>query len=368
MKILVANIPLPTNRFLVDLHAAMEGLGIDLEQSHEKFWEQTGDYDVVHLHFPEYATFDLQDAYVGNKLTDDFIDEIEARLKYWADHARIVITRHVLLPHAERSNPKWERLYEIFYTYADAVVHFANASIEEFKERYLKTQFYRGVPPTHAIVPHANYASLPNEISRQQARSQLGISPQAKVMLVFGAIRNDDEAQLILDTFNRIQTRDKILLVSRWREKGGPLRRVERWQRDAKRLYYKLHPRYVFNFGFVKEEDAQLYLNAADVLFIPRLKVLNSGNITLGMTFGKVVVGPNCWDVGELLRETGNVVFDEDHPATASAAMEQAFDLAANTDLGERNRQLALGEWTPAQCAALYLKVYQSSQTQAHTS
>jgi hypothetical protein len=40
------------------------------------------------------------------------------------------------------------------------------------------------------------------------------------------------------------------------------------------------------NLGFIKEEDAHYYLNAADFLFIPRTNEFNSGNITLGCTFG----------------------------------------------------------------------------------
>ena len=106
--------------------------------------------------------------------------------------------------------------------------------------------------------------------------------------------------------------------------------------------------------GFVEEEDTQLYLNAADVLFIPRLKVLNSGNITLGMTFGKVVVGPDSFDVGHLLRETGNVVFDPERPETASYALEKAFGLAADGKIGKSNRRRALQDWSAEQCAHKY--------------
>ena len=89
-----------------------------------------------------------------------------------------------------------------------------------------------------------------------------------------------------------------------------------------------------------------------------KLWVLNSGNITLGMTFGKVVVGPDAWDVGELLRETGNPVFDPDRPKTAAAAVEEGFRLAAEGKRGPANRELALSEWGAGQCAALYLELY----------
>jgi hypothetical protein len=360
MRVLVANIPLPQNRFLVDLNEALAEQ-VELVHSHEAFWAMEGAFDVVHLHFPEYLTYEIEEAYESG-LTDTLISALEERLRFWAERSRIVITRHVLLPHDALHDPRWERLYELVYRYCDGVAHFAQASIDEFRKRYHESAWYRGREPGHAIVPHHNYASLPDQITREEARRRLGIGAGAKVMLVFGAIRNEAERQLILDTFHGLDVPRKLLLVSRWRERLRKISwiRLKYWVRDLTRLYYRLHPRYRFNYGFVEEEDTQVYLNAADVLFIPRLWVLNSGNITLGMTFGKVVVGPDAWDVGELLRETGNPVFDPDRPETSAAAVEEGFRLAAEGKRGPANRELALREWSAGQCAELYVDLYRS--------
>ena len=249
----------------------------------------------------------------------------------------------------------WEKMYETVYRYTDGIAHFARASVEEFRARYAGTLFVHGTEPRHTVIPHHNYASLPNEISRREARRKLGIPETARVMLVFGAIRSNDERQLILDTFEALDVKTKLLLISRWREVLPEVSwiRLKYWLRDLKRLYYQLHPRFHLNYGFVEEADTQVYLNAADVLFIPRLWVLNSGNVTLGMTFGRVVVGPDAWDVGELLRSTGNPVFDPDRPAEAAAAVEKGFELAEAGVVGESSRRLALEHWRPEQCAAL---------------
>ncbi len=357
MKILTANIPLPQNRFLVDLNAEI-ARGSDIVHDEKLFWNQHGDFDVVHLHFPEYLTFTHQDAYLKG-LRDDLIEATDARLAWWGQRSKLVITRHVLLPHDALHDPQWEKMYETVYRHAHAVVHFAAASVDEFRQRYCRTHFLHG-EPLHAVIPHHNYASLPNTISRLDARRKLGISERKRVMLVFGAIRNFEECELILKTFRGLQLPQKLLLVSRWKEQLAKVRwiRLKYWLRDLNRLYYRLHPQYHFNYGFVEEADTQLWLNAADVLFIPRLKVLNSGNITLGMTFGKVVVGPDSWDVGQLLRETGNPVFDPDRPETAVQAVEQGFRLAAEGRRGPENQRLALSQWSAEQCACQYLQVF----------
>ena len=358
MRVLVANIPLPQNRFLVDLNAALSEQ-VEIVHSSDAFWEMNGNFDVVHLHFPEYLTYDIERAYIEG-LTDDLISEVETRLRYWSSRAAIIVTRHVLLPHDARHDPAWEKMYETVYSYADAVAHFGQASIEEFSTRYASTLFVRGAQPEHAVIPHHNYASLPNDIPRAEARATLGIRSDARVMLVFGAIRSEEERRLVLDTFAAINLPGKLLLVSRWREKLASVSwiRLKYWIRDLVRLYYRLRLGYHFNYAFVEEKDTQLYLNACDVLFIPRLWVLNSGNVTLGMTFGRVVVGPDSWDVGELLRLAHNPVFDPDNPDTAAAAVERGFQLARDGEIPQRNRMLALSQWTPQQCASMYVGLF----------
>ena len=358
MRVLVANIPLPFNRFLVDLNEALSQ-NVDLTHSHEAFWSMEGEFDTIHLHFPEYLTFEIQDAYM-NGMPDTLMEELEARLRFWAARTSIVVTRHVLLPHDAREDPRWEKLYELVYRFADGVAHFAKASIEEFQNRYQNTNWFRGSEPLHTIIPHHNYTSLPNTISRKDARCRLGIPDEANVMLVFGSIRNEAERQLVLDTFSGISTPNKFLLVSNWREKLAKVSwiRLKYWIRDLARLYHRLHPRHHFHYGFIEEEDTQVYLNAADVLFIPRFHVLNSGNVTLGMTFGRVVVGPDSWDVGELLREMKNPVFDPDRPESAPAAVEAAFLLSEKDEVGSASREFALKHWTPSQCAKTYIRFY----------
>lgn len=358
MHVLVAQIPMPCNRFLVDLNSEL-AKHCELAHDSDAFWEMRGDYDIVHLHFPEYLTYRIEEAY-HHGLSDELIAETEVRLRWWAERAKLVVTRHVLLPHDALEDPMWEKMYAMFYRYMDGVAHFATASIDEFRKRYAALDWFHGREPLHMVIPHHNYSSLPNTISREQARCRLGIPLDARVALVFGMIRNDAERDLILRTFHSLGGGRKLLLVSRWREKLRKIAwiRLKYWIRDLTRAYYRLHPSYHFNYGFVEEADTQLYLNAADILFIPRLWVLNSGNVTLGMTFGRVVVGPDSWDVGQLLRETGNPVFDPDRPETAAAALAEGLRLATEGKVAAANRELALRDWGADTCAAQYLALY----------
>jgi glycosyltransferase involved in cell wall biosynthesis len=102
----------------------------------------------------------------------------------------------------------------------------------------------------------------------------------------------------------------------------------------------------MFNYEkFVDPADVQYYLNASDILFISKIKALNSGNVSLGFTFGKVVVGPDVGVIGEILKETGNPVYNPHKLNTIVKAIEKGFNLAAqghgenNSEYAEKNMQ-----------------------------
>jgi glycosyltransferase involved in cell wall biosynthesis len=179
-------------------------------------------------------------------------------------------------------------------------------------------------------------------------------------MLVFGAIRSDQEKQLILDTFGAIELPGKFLVASSWREnsrtqKPGLLGKLKRL---VKRAGARLTGDSLFHYGYVADEDTQIYLNSADVLFIPRLQLLNSANVSLGMTFGTVVVGPDAGNAGEILRATGNPVFDPSRTESAVSATLEGFRLAAAGVRGPANRSYALAQWPVEKCAERYVEFF----------
>ena len=80
------------------------------------------------------------------------------------------------------------------------------------------------------------------------------------------------------------------------------------------------------------------------MVFIQRKRILNSGNLPMGFYFGKPVVGPDTGNVGEILRSTGNPVFDPGDCASVTAALLRGFE-CADAGLGRANRGFADREW-----------------------
>lgn len=354
MKILFACIPIPGNRFVEDLKRGLEAHA-EVVWDYKEFWACSTPYDVVHIHWPEYLSYELE-SYLGNSdpIPEALWQKTIACLEYWKKHARIVYTRHVQYPH-RRHDEEFLKLYRVTTAYCDVVAHFAQYSIQQFKTFYPEHTHIK-----HVVIPHHNYASLPNASTREEARKQLKIDANATVMLVFGVI-NENEKPLIREAFRYIPSTNKVLLAPGWkiqRRKIGYIRlrewvwRFEKWLASLNR-----HKR--VNLGFIKEEDAHLYLNAADFLFIPRTTELNSGNITLGCTFGLVVVGKKGADIGEILEETGNPTFE----VGDSGSLREAIRTASRDNsrkLGLMNRNLAILEWSLEKTTSRYLNIFGS--------
>jgi len=340
LKILFANIPTPGNRFVVDLKEGLEQHA-DVVWDHEEFWNMKNEYDIIHIHWPEYLSFELESyLYKPSELIPNEIWEKTINcLEYWSKNAKIIYSRHVQFPHA-RHDEEFLKLYKTVASYCDTIVHFANYSIQQFKMWYPDLEHIK-----HVVIPHHNYASLPNNSTKKEARDYLNIDKSANVMLVFGSIK-EHEKPLIKKAFNAIPGKNKVLLAPGWKIPRRKISyiRLREWVWNFEVWTAKQNKQVITNLGFIKEENAHYYLNAADFLFIPRTNELNSGNITLGCTFGLVVVGKDTADIGEILQETGNPTFSVDDDLSIQRAIKLAIDLNKN-DFGFINKERALINW-----------------------
>ena len=352
LKILFANIPTPGNRFVLDLKEGLEQHA-DVVWDHQEFWNMENTYDIIHIHWPEYLSFELE-SYLY-KPTESIPNEIWEKtincLEYWSKNAKIIYSRHVQFPHA-RHDDEFLKLYKAVASYCDTIIHFANYSIQQFKEWYPDLEQIK-----HVVIPHHNYASLPNRSTKQQAREYLNINQGAKVMLVFGGIK-EHEKPLIKAAFKAIPYKNKVLLAPGWKIPRRKISyiRLREWVWNFEVWRAKQNNRFRANLGFIKEEDAHYYLNAADFLFIPRTSELNSGNITLGFTFGLVVLGADTTDIGEILKQTGNPTFTVDDEDSLKKAIAEVYQLKAQ-EHGARNKALAVNEWSLSKISDSYIKL-----------
>ena len=353
MKVLFVTIPQPRNRFVIDLKEGIEKYA-EVVWDYTEFWKCENHYDVIHLHEVEYMSFDIEACmYNSDPIPQELWKRLIDCLEHWKENSVIVHTRHVQEPHV-RADDEFRKLYKTVFSYCDGMAHFARFSIQQFKD------FYPELPHVHhEVIPHHNYASLPNNVTREEARRRMKIHPDAKVMLVFGFIK-EDEKPLIREAFNAIPGRNKVLLAPGWkiqRRKIGYIR-LREWVFKLECRLAALNQKWRINRGFVEDQDAQYYCNSADFLLTPRIHELNSGNITFGFTFGLVVVGKDSADIGEILIETGNPVFNPMDINSIRKSVNDALSLN-NSGLGKRNQELAHEQYDCDLIARNYIELYQ---------
>lgn len=344
---------LSDNPFVRLLAEGIRACGFEVVTSVDEFWNNAAAYDLVHLQWPE-ELFGWR--YPSPR-------EVEAL----AEHLRmlrergipIVYTRHNARPH--KGDACLTEAYRLCEEHADAVVHLGEYSRREFLAASPGSQ------QLQAVIPHHIYEGIYDEdLSRDQARQKLGIPADAVVMLAFGAFRHAHERRLTWRAFRGMRSRRKFLLAPRlwpYTLNGSHHRGVKRFV--TRMLYRAAHAtekflrlRITAPEGLIPDADLPAYFTAADVVFIQRTDILNSGNVPQAFAFGRVVAGPSTGNNGEILAATGNPVFDPADDASVDRALAQAVRLAA-AGHGERNRRYALDNLRLERIAAAYGQLYE---------
>jgi hypothetical protein len=320
----------------------------------DNFWLHLKRHDIVHFHWPE-------ELFSWRHVTEKGLKDLQVLLEGFYSNCKFVVTMHNSQPHYS-DNPLFGDLYKLLFGFAHAVIHFGNTSIQLYEELYSDIARYQPEPIVHRLIPHQSYHNLLTEDSQASARKKMGIAKDRKLMVVFGSIRHEEEENLILDAFAAAKVPQKTLLVSNWRyfrksrQRHNPFLKLFhkiqelRWQRSQYAL---------FHHGLVSNDEIPAYFHAADIVLIPRIKVLNSGILPLAFTFGKVVVGPNTGNVGEWLRYTGNPAFDPTSLLSMGKAIENGYRLA-DEGLGQKNASLASTDWLPENIAKQHILLYQA--------
>lgn len=343
------------NLFVPILCNAIRQQGVDIRCSTREFWESDTPYDIIHFQWPEEAIgWNCHDVAALARFKD--------RIHFFRSKgARFVYTRHNVCPHYE--NAVITETYRLIESCSDTVVHMGQYSCDEFKEKY---------PETHSVViPHHIYEYTYDEtLTREEGRRRLHVPPRRFVITSFGKFRNKEEIRMTLSAFRRLKLRNKYLLAPRLFPFSKHPCSKNLFKRMASRIGYCCIPllnrllkmQCGASEELVPDSDLPAYLAVSDVVFIQRKKILNSGNVPLAFLFHKVVVGPDVGNVGEILRRTGNPVFNPDDPDSVPRALEQARELVEQGK-GEENYRYALQHLSLQTVAEQYAQTYKETMT-----
>lgn len=263
---------------------------------YETFWtDRLFSFDILHIMWPE--------IFLVPKVIGRF-PELDDRLKeYRTRGGKIVATCHNLRPHVLWDEGS-DKVYDIIYRNCIQIYHMGQYSASVLAKDYPYA--------SHMMLEHPIYdEKYPQCPDRLSSLKRLRLDSSKHYVLCMGAFRNDDERNLVVDLAQKIESEGYCILApnflppKKWMIKH-PIELLK-WMK-VKASVRSLKFDIVCNF--VSDKLLPYYYGAADVAFIHRLKILNSGNLPMALYMNKVVVGPDTGNVGPLIKETGNFCFN----------------------------------------------------------
>lgn len=263
---------------------------------------------------------------------------------------RIVWTVHNLIDH-ERRDPK---LLLLFYRclvplFNKLIVHSHYAKV-----KVAETYRLRSLEKIE-VIPHGNYIeAYPDDMTKEMARAELGLSTSDKVFLFFGLIRDYKGLPELIEAFKVVDNQATRLMIV-----GKPQNEEVRRHLQAVACG---HRHILSFFEFIPENRVQVFFRAADVVVLPFRDIFTSGSLLLAMSFGKAVVVPQLESIAEICRGHGF----ETYPPEDPHGLQKALGTVLGKDLdamGSYNYQQAIKfGWNQisAQTMQVFVKALQS--------
>ena len=208
---------------------------------------------------------------------------------------KVVWTAHNLGAHDRKEYPDLEATYwPGVAKHLSALISLSRSGIVALREKY----------PVLTTVPsfvsrHGSYrGEYPRSLSRENARSILGLSDDARVIAFVGQVRPYKNVPALLRAFRQIDDPGAAVLIAGMLKLGD--------KRAAFDELIAADDRVKLFGSFVHPVEMQLYLEAADLVVLPYRETLNSGSAILGLSFDKPVLVPRSGPHIELANEVGH--------------------------------------------------------------
>lgn len=191
------------------------------------------------------------------------------------------------------------------------------------------------------VIPFGINNSVPRtDLTPAEARGHLGIRSCEKTILFFGNIGPYKGLQFLAEAFHAIAVKnaDLRLIVAGRLGKG-----CEKLLQEVRRTLSRevSTGQVIQKIEYIPDEDAELYLKAADVLVLPYTHVFQSGVLFLGYNFGLPVIATDVGSLSEDVIEgrTGFLCKPCD-PVDLARTIEMYFNSDLYRHLDERRQEI----------------------------
>ena len=232
---------------------------------------------------------------------------------------KIAYTAHNVLPH-EKSRLDYFFKSLIYKSAHSIIVH------STYIKQKLAANFTINADKIK-IVPHGNFdiylsATPP---TKKNARKQLNLPQNSKVLLFFGNIREYKGLDTLLAAFQQSAVNDEQLhlLIA-----GSP--RNEALKRKYQTLINEsgVQDKIIFHPQFIPTDEVETYFMAADIVVLPYKNIDHSGIVHLAYSFGKPIIATRVGDIETMIAEDGTgLLLKKNTPEDLAETINHAFEI-----------------------------------------
>jgi len=229
-------------------------------------------------------------------------------------HTKVVCIADNIIPHEKRFGDKPFTRY--FVKPVDAFITMSEKVLADLR------LFEKNKPAQ--LVQHPLYDNFGAPISKQEARSYLGISGNEKILLFFGFIRKYKGLDILLDAMKLLQDNKqqasniKLLIAGEFYEDQQP------YDEQIEKLGIK--DNLILRTNFIADSEVKYYLCAADVVVQPYRNATQSGVTPLAYHFEKPMIVTNVGGLPSLVPDDKVGLVAEPNAASIAQKIISFFD------------------------------------------
>jgi len=267
-----------TNEYIKYVADAYMKNGIQVIFEEQNFMFSNFIPDIVHIQWPE-ALYRWKNLFTQD---DNGLEKQKNRLIWYKKNkSKIVYTVHNLLPH-DNANEFDKKVYEIILGYADIIAHHGKSSINIIKEYYPNTKKSK-----HIIAPHGPY-KVENLPLKVKARKKYDLPNDKIVFTNFGLQRAYKGQEFSYNVFKKIND-NNICFFSIGKLVGEKLN----IDLSDTKTFIK------YKYQSVPNDEVKYIISATDVFFLGHKSGLNSGLISLAISYKKPIIFPDIGNFKE---------------------------------------------------------------------
>lgn len=266
-------------------------------------------YDIIHLHWAE-----LQyRAGAAHVRWQRFVSFVAALGLARCCGLRLVYTVHNLAQHEGRHGQLNRWANRLLFAWADAI-HVHDQNVADVVASGLRD------PGRLFIIPHGSYAGYyPDHVSRDAARGQLGLEPDAWVYLSLGGVRPYKGMEELIAAFSSLEGDNLRLVIAGHAHEPAYAEDIRARAGGDERIVVFLE--------HVPDEQVQVYMRAADVCVLPYRQATTSGAAILALSFQLPIIAPDIGPFPALIRQTVGITYDPSDTGGLRGALNQARHL-----------------------------------------